>query len=77
MEYRDPELEQAESAILQALQETTVTYSPRSLVEHVKQQETGLTEEAISLALWDLIGTTQIKLSQNWKLSSSHSLATV
>jgi hypothetical protein len=78
VERSDRELELAESRILELLNREETTYSPRELVEHLKQNDgERISEEAISVALWDLIGRTAIVLTQDWKLRPSRPAATV
>ena len=78
VERHDPELEQAERVVLEALEEATDTpLSPRLLIEHVKHGNKDVSEEVISIALWDLIGRMQIKLTPNWKLEQTRSAASV
>ena len=72
------ELERAEEAILKTLEEET-TYSPRQLIEQVRNSHgDSLPEEAISVALWNLIGRAEVKLTSDWRLdaheASNHSL---
>jgi hypothetical protein len=64
IEYLDTELVQAENAILEAVEEETA-FSPRSLVEHVKQRHEHISEEAINLAFWDLLGRAEIELTRD------------
>jgi hypothetical protein len=78
VERHDPELERAERVVLEALEEATDTsYSPRLLVERIKQNNESVSEEAISIALWDLIGRTKVRLTQDWKLERTGSMAAV
>jgi hypothetical protein len=69
VERYDPELERAERVVLEALEEATDTpLSPRLLIEQIMHDNEDVSEETISIALWDLIGRMQIKLTPNWKL---------
>ena len=78
VERYDPELERAERVVLEALEEATDTpLSPRLLIEHVKHDNEDVSEEAISIALWDLIGRMEIKLTPNWKLELTRSAVPV
>jgi len=74
VERHDPELERAERVVLQALEVASDTpLSPRLLIERVKNENADIPEEVISIALWDLIGRMQIKLTPNWKLEQTGS----
>jgi hypothetical protein len=78
VERSDRDLELAESRILAFLDRGEATYSPRELVEHLKEADgEEFSEEAISVALWDLIGRTDIVLTRDWKLRPSKPPATV
>jgi hypothetical protein len=78
VERRDHELELAESRILELVDREEAIYSPRGLVEHLKEiGDEEISEEAISVALWDLIGRADIVLTQDRKLRSSKPAATV
>lgn len=78
MEYRDRELELAETRILDMLEHSDKVYSPKQLVEEmVALHEEDVSEEAITVALWDLIGRTDVVLTRDWKLNLKKPAAAV
>lgn len=76
MEYRDHELELAEGKILELLDREEAAYSTRELVERLKEPaEEAVSEEAIKVALWELIGRGDVEFTQERTLRSSKSVA--
>ncbi len=63
------ELQRAERAILKALEEAEETYSPTQLIQHVKNLDgEELSEEVISVAMWNLVGKADVELTRDFKL---------
>jgi hypothetical protein len=65
---REREYELAERRIRETLQLTDSTYRPHELVEHLSR-EPGIPTDVASTIMWEMIGTGDIELSDDWHVS--------
>ena len=65
---REREYELAESRIRETLQRTDSTYRPHELVEYLSS-EPGIPTDVASTIMWEMIGTGDIELSDDWHVS--------
>jgi hypothetical protein len=65
---REREYELAERRIRETLQRTDSTYRPHELVEHLSS-EPGIPTDVASTIMWEMIGTGDIELSDDWHVS--------
>jgi hypothetical protein len=78
LEHRDHELEVAEGRILELLDGEEAAYSTRELIERLKESDgEAISEEAIRVALWDLIGRGNVEFTRGQELKSSKFVAVI
>jgi hypothetical protein len=78
VEHRDRELDVAEDRILELFDREEAAYSPRELVERLKESDgEAISEEAIKVALWDLIGRGDIEFTRGRGLNTSKIVAAI
>lgn len=59
-------LDRAEVRALEAVRGAPGEFSPKELIDHLKH--TGLPEECVRPATWDLIDRKEMELNRNWTL---------
>ena len=78
MRHRDQELEVAETRILGLLDREDAAYSTRELVERlIESGEETISEEAIRVAVWDLIGRGDIEFTPERMLKPTEFVAAI
>jgi len=65
---REREYELAERRLRETLQLTDWTYRPHELGEHLSR-EAGIPTDVASTIMWEMIGTGDIELSDDWHIS--------